>query len=158
MSDVSELLSIVTEIIKRLTAFDILLLVGISAFLITYFDTSSLHAALGISLSIVSLMYIVEKAVEPFIRIGVSVMPKEGELTRYIAALLKGSILYVLGYYLNITSLHQPSNIATRAIPLIVVIGCIGYILLYLDHVMRITSHLSSHNDRSKIILLRFKS
>jgi len=47
MSEISDLISIVTNIIRGTSIFNVLLLVGISVFLVAYFDTSSLRAALG---------------------------------------------------------------------------------------------------------------
>jgi len=145
VSEVSELISIVTNIIKRASIFNVLLLVGVSVFLVAYFDTSSLHTALGASVLTVSLVYIIGKGVvEPLVRIGLGIAPRRGEFVRYVAALLQAFILGILGRYLMVTSPHGLSHSAYWVIALIIIIGLVAYLLLYLDYVERVVSRLTS--------------
>jgi len=144
MSEVSELISIVTNIVRGVSIFNVLLLVGLSVFLVAYFDTSSLRTALGASVLTVSLVYIAGKLAEPFVRVGLGIAPRRGELIRYTVALLQGVILGILGCYLMVTSPHGLSYSAYRVVILIAIIGFVAYSLLYLDYMRRTASRLAS--------------
>jgi len=144
VSETSELISMVTDIIRGASIFNVLMIVGVSVFLVAYFDTSSLRTALGFSILVVSLVYIVGKIIEPFVKAGFGIAPRKGGLIRYTVALIQALISYSSGLYLVATSPHRLSYSAYRVILFIAIIGFIAYSLRYLDYVRRAASRLAS--------------